>query len=474
MKRPLRRSLLLHSIVLVLTLSLILAFACFQIYRTDMVARYQHYAADAVELLARRVDGDDLEACIASGRKSEQYEQLQRLANDIKETHDLAYLYIVKPLKIDPPENMMDVLSAVTEWEAINEADELTDLGVITDYAYPAETAAEYMARMTTDPTVTFFRNDTDFGDIYTAIRPLFNSRGEPIAVLCGDIEIGDIYRAAHRYALAAGLTALAFSVVALLVLNLWYDRRIVRPIGKLQTAAERFEDKCRRRASLEELTIDDPGIHTGDEIEALGGSVISMVSDVQNYAGALLEKEREILSMKEHVNRMDVLAYRDTLTGAGNKAAYDKTASRLERDIRAGGARFALVMADLNNLKEINDTYGHDKGDVYIIRMYTVLKTVFRKSPIFRIGGDEFVAVAEGEELARCGELVEQARARMRRTAADKKAAPWERVSVALGYAVYADGEDADAVLRRADRNMYEEKKQMHEQERLLRTVQH
>ena len=472
MKRPLRYSLLLHSIVLVLTLCLILAIACFQIYRTDMIARYQRYAADAVQLLARRVDGDDLEACIDSGRKSEHYEQLQLLANDIKETHELEYLYIVKPLKIEPPGNMMDVLAAVTEWEAVNEADELTNLGVITDYAYPAETAAEYMARMTTDPTVTFFRNDTDFGNIYTAIRPLFNSQGEPIAVLCGDIEIDNIYRAAYRYALAAGLIALAFSIVALLALNLWYDRRIVRPLAELQTSAERFEDKCRRRAPLEELRMDDPGIHTGDEIEALSDSVISMVSDVQNYAGALLEKEREILSMKEHVNRMDVLAYRDTLTGAGNKAAYEKTAERLEQNVCAGRARFAMVMADLNNLKHINDTYGHDKGDAYITKMYAVLKTVFRESTIFRIGGDEFVVVVEGEELLHCGELVEQARARMHRTAADKKAAPWERVSVALGYAVCADGEDVEAVLRRADRNMYEEKKRMHGQDSLLRTI--
>ena len=52
----------------------------------------------------------------------------------MKESHDLEFIYIIKPLKIDPPGNMMDVLAACTKYEREFEADELTDLGVISDY----------------------------------------------------------------------------------------------------------------------------------------------------------------------------------------------------------------------------------------------------------------------------------------------------------------------------------------------------
>jgi GGDEF domain-containing protein len=101
--------------------------------------------------------------------------------------------------------------------------------------AYPRDVALEYLQRMDTDTTVTYFRNDTDFGKIYTAIRPLINSKGEPIAVICGDILIDDIYKAAYTYALATFIVALIAGLLLVLALNRWYNKRIVRPIRNLE-----------------------------------------------------------------------------------------------------------------------------------------------------------------------------------------------------------------------------------------------
>ena len=109
-KRKIRTSLLAMTMVLVILLSLVLATAGYHIYRQDMIARYQNYAGDSIDCIARCIDGDDLEKCIETGKKSEKYEALQTLANNFKETHDLIYLYIIKSLKPDPPDNMMDVL----------------------------------------------------------------------------------------------------------------------------------------------------------------------------------------------------------------------------------------------------------------------------------------------------------------------------------------------------------------------------
>lgn len=469
-KRKIRTSLLAMTVLLVVLLSIALTVAGFNIYRQDMIARYKNYAGDSIDCIARCIDGDDLEKCIETGEKSEKYQALQTLANNFKETHDLIYIYIVKPLKVDPPHNMMDVLAAYTAWEVANEPETLTDLGVITEYTYPAEVAEQYMARMDHDSTITYFRNDTDFGNIYTAIRPIFNSKGEPIAVLCGDIEIDEINGAAQKYALSAALISLAFFAGSMLFVNLWIGRRIVKPIQRLQDASGAFEDKCRRRAPVEELVMGDPQIHTNDEIEGLSTAIVSMVQDVQGYAKDLLRKEEEIsrkdteiLSMKEYVNQMDMLAYRDTLTGAGNKAAYEKAARKLDWDILAGTADFAIVMADLNYLKRINDNYGHDKGNEYIKGMHAMLAEAFTESPIFRIGGDEFVVIVQDQELKRCEELLELLRERMRETLRDENLEPWERISTAFGIGRYADGDDVDAVFKKADIDMYDEKKRMH-----------
>ena len=469
-KRKLRTSLLAMTVVLVMLLSVVLAAAGFYIYRQDMIARYQNYAGDSIDFIARCIDGDDLEKCIETGEKSKKYEQLQALADDLKESHDLIYLYIIKPLKNDPPDNMMDVLAACTEYERKYEADELTDLGVLTGDLYPEDVAEKYMARMDNDPEITYFRNDTDFGEIYTAIRPAFNSKGEPIAVICGDIEITEINAAARRYALAAGMAAFAFFITALLFVNYWIGSRIVKPIQKLQDAAGAFEDKCRRRADVEELVMIDPEIHTKDEIEGLSSSIVSMVHDVQGYARDLMRREEEIsrkdteiLSMKEYVSQMDELAYRDTLTGAGNKAAYEKAARKLDWDIIAGTADFAIVMSDLNYLKRINDSYGHDKGNVYIRGMHDMMAETFTESPIFRIGGDEFVVIVQDHELENCEELVAGLRKRMEETLLDGSLEPWERISTAIGIGWYEPGDDLDAVFKKADIAMYEDKKRMH-----------
>lgn len=472
-KKTLRTSLLSTSIVVVVLLSAVLAYAGFRIYSADMIKFYQNYAGDTIDFLARGIDGDDLQDCINTGVKSEKYKELQRLMNDVKETHDLIYIYIVKPSAEEPPYNIVDVMAAVTQFELDHESDELTDLWVAAGDLYPPEVTQKYLERMDKNPAVTYFRNDTEFGRIYTAIRPVFNSKGEPVAVICGDIEIDDILGAAWTYMLMAGITALVFAASTLVLLNIWFGRRIIRPISKLQESAGEFENKCHMRADLAELVMNDPEIHTGDEIEALADAIVSMVEDVQDYASDLVEKEQlisakdcEISSMQDHVSKLDALAYSDVLTGAGNKTAYEKAVVYLNNEMMKGNVRFALVMADLNHLKLINDSYGHDKGNAYIKGMYKYMKEGFKESSIYRIGGDEFVVIAQGEEMDQCGELIEKIRENMHKSMENAGLEPWERVSAAMGYAVFEEGDDVEAVFRRADSNMYADKKRMHELE--------
>ena len=464
-KNPLRKSLRIFSIIFVVMISFILSVAGFAVYRLDMIKRYQNYAGDAIDFMARCVNGDDLERCINTGKKSKQYEKLQLLANDFKETHDLEYIYIIKPLKQDPPDNMMDVFAAWTSWGKADGTDGLTDLGNLTGDLYPTDVARKYMERMDHDETVTYFRNDTDFGKMYTAIRPLFNSKNEPIAVICGDILINDINTAAYRYMLIAGGGGILFGIIMLLAINFWFERRIVGPISRLEASAAAFEGKCRNRADAFSLTMDDPDIHTDDEIESLSDAIVSMVEDMRDYAADLLEKESQISDLKEYVNKMDVLAYRDSLTGAGNKAAYEKAVNRLEWDILADNGEFAIVMADLNYLKNINDTYGHDKGNDYIKGMYDLINQAFQKSPIFRIGGDEFLIIVQNEEIPKCEEYIQKIKENMKTLMHNRSLEPWERVSTAIGYAVFdADKDDSiDSVFKRADAAMYEDKRSMH-----------
>ena len=123
----------------------------------------------------------------------------------------------------------------------------------------------------------------------------------------------------------------------------------------------------------------------------------------------------------------------------------------------------FAVVMMDVNRLKEMNDSYGHDKGDILLRGCCRILCDCFRHSPVYRIGGDEFAAVLLDRDYVNRNELLAQARAAFERTAANRDAEPWECFSAALGMAEFAP-EDlcVDDVLQRADREMYRVKVEM------------
>ena len=461
----LQKSLIRISVIIVIFISLSVGSLCFEIYRRDMISRYQNYAGDAINFLSSCIDVDDLEQCIRTGVKSDSYNELQTLANDLKETHDLFFIYVIKPLRADPPDNMMDVLAAYTLYEKTYEADELTDLGNYTGDAYPRDVALEYLHRMDTDTTVTYFRNDTDFGKIYTAIRPLINSKGEPVAVICGDILIDDIYKAAYTYALATFIVALIAGLLLVLALNRWYNKRIVKPIRNLENATSKIEEKCRKRAPISELVMDELDIHTHDEIESLSVSIFSMVEDIRDYASDLIDKEKILSDMQDKNSQLEALANRDSLTGIRNKTAYDNEIKSLERNLKLGQTEFGIGVVDLNYLKNINDTYGHEKGNEAIKNICHIVCNIFSRSPVFRIGGDEFAIILKDQDLNNIETLIERFNNKLSALAENNKLSPWEAVSAAIGYATYDCEKDASAVnvFKRADNKMYENKKRMH-----------
>lgn len=91
-----------------------------------------------------------------------------------------------------------------------------------------------------------------------------------------------------------------------------------------------------------------------------------------------------------------------DSLTGIKNKHAYAQWEEKINARIQSGDQEpFAVVVCDVNNLKAVNDLYGHKEGDAYIKRACARICGVFSHSPVFRIGGDEFVAILSGEDYA-------------------------------------------------------------------------
>ena len=97
-----------------------------------------------------------------------------------------------------------------------------------------------------------------------------------------------------------------------------------------------------------------------------------------------------------------------DELTGIKNKHAYAETELMMNEMISDGTIEdFALAVFDLNGLKQINDTLGHQAGDEYIRKGCSTICSFFKRSPVFRIGGDEFVAIIQGPDYLNCSAIM-------------------------------------------------------------------
>lgn len=143
-----------------------------------------------------------------------------------------------------------------------------------------------------------------------------------------------------------------------------------------------------------------------------------------------------------------------DALTGVKNKHAYQETETRIDQQINEHTmAPFAIVMMDLNNLKLINDTAGHQAGDQYLCDACKIICDVFKHSPVFRIGGDEFVVIAQGKDYASLDDRMKAMREH------NDEAMHSGGIIIACGMAEYEDDTCTASVFERADQAMYEDK---------------
>lgn len=151
--------------------------------------------------------------------------------------------------------------------------------------------------------------------------------------------------------------------------------------------------------------------------------------------------------------------ANRDALTGVKSKYAYDAEERKVDQAIADGEQiPFAVVVCDINDLKLVNDTRGHNAGDQYIKDCCMTICDIFKHSPVFRIGGDEFLAILRGGDYEDRDELMRRLDNNNRRNSLT--GGP----SIAGGLGVFNPYMDKTllAVFKRADAAMYANKKLM------------
>ncbi len=195
----------------------------------------------------------------------------------------------------------------------------------------------------------------------------------------------------------------------------------------------------------------------------------------VMRVGGPLSEAERGVMALFLQqlgaalsnyglTHRLTQLANTDTLTGLANRASLDDRMGQVvARKRRQPGADFAVLMVDINGLKEANDLHGHDVGDRLIVSVAEALRSVCRDSDLVaRMGGDEFVIVCHACTVAQAGPLLERLTDAVRDRIVDCRAVDGTAISLRVHLSVgVADSTETtpDAVMRLADQRMYEDK---------------
>ena len=207
----------------------------------------------------------------------------------------------------------------------------------------------------------------------------------------------------------------------------------------------------------LKELTTEAKKMITGDMNAEFN---IRQNDEIGELAKSFAAAKFHII---QHMKQMQGLAFQDSLTGVRNKMAYDNYIAELKSRIESGEIKsYGIAILDTNNLKEINDTYGHENGNAYLVNSCKLICQIFTYSPVFRIGGDEFLVVLTGKDLENHHELMSQLKESMDLT---KKASfPWKQISIACGLAIasYAKATTIADTFNKADKNMYINKREI------------
>lgn len=237
-------------------------------------------------------------------------------------------------------------------------------------------------------------------------------------------------------------LIAIVLSTVISYLVILSYTRSIINPLKELTKAAKEVAE---------------------------GKMDVVLTSRSHDEVGELSVSFQETVDrLRIYMDRMNDLAYRDPLTGVKSKAAYAEETAKINNSIKLGFDQFGIMMLDINGLKRVNDNYGHEAGNTYIVNCCKLICTIFKHSPVFRIGGDEFIALLIGEDLQNVEKLLSRFDVRMKEIQ-EEATCPEERVSVAAGYAVFDEEKDQtfEDVFKKADEAMYQKKVSMKEERR-------
>ena len=180
----------------------------------------------------------------------------------------------------------------------------------------------------------------------------------------------------------------------------------------------------------------------------------VEMMEEISEIMKLLMFFLSQMISQRDSRKILIEYSYHDALTGTLNRRAIRE----FEKESLDTSRSYGFVMCDINGLKNVNDTEGHEAGDRMIKTVASSLKETFGNDNVYRMGGDEFAAYVYEDSSAGLEEKIDKVRSEVQK----------QGINVALGYA-FADGGDPDyqSLRIKADNRMYDEKREFYKDDK-------
>ena len=278
-RHKLQNTVLLSFTLLAAVLILIISFVVGDRYIRGEMENCRTTAFSYTKSAAGLIDGDKIAHYLETGEKDEYYYEIQDVLNAFQSNTDIQYYYVFVPFEDD----------LVYIWDA-NLEEGSCDLGYREEYMDGGKELAMSVYKQNPPEEIDLF-NDETYGYIATATSPVFDSKGNPVAIVGVDVSMPDLQADMREFLVVVIAAIMLVVFVAILLCFIFVKKQIVNPINKICAASRSMVDNLENEESIQ------VSVKTGNEIEELFDSFKQMYGDIREYINELstvtAEKER-------------------------------------------------------------------------------------------------------------------------------------------------------------------------------------
>lgn len=383
------------ALALLLATNILMAAALSMLAKKNLREQIDQRMLDIANTAAYMLNGDEIKLLQKEDEGTEPYNKALETLRAFQDNINLDYIYGIR--------QMDDGSFTFTIDPAVEDPGEFGAPIVSTE-------ALRNAAKGT--PDVDNKAYSDEWGRFYSAYSPVFDSQGNVAGIVGVDFNANwyDGKLNNHKIiSLIILMAALTIGIVLSFVIMSQNRKRfmaMLKDIDRLDIATQKLNAEI-MRTSIKKL----------DFLPDIESSLVKTLAEGENDSQSTRDEYEEVSSnlqsvckkLDKYMHFVNQNMYNDELTNTYNKAAYKKAIKALDEKLAASDYVFSVAFFDLNGLESINAHYGFEAGDVLMYNSGKILKHVFGKENVYRVAGDEFIAIMEGTNHAQMGLLFEE-----------------------------------------------------------------